>query len=103
MLDEGVLVWIAPEGTRSRDGTLGAFKKGGFVLAEEMGVPVLPISIDGTAAILPARTWDLQRDRPVRVTIHPRMSRESYESREAFMTAVRDVIASGLGPQPPGG
>ena len=103
MLDDGVLVWIAPEGTRSRDGTLAAFKKGGFVLAEEMGVPVLPISSDGTAAILPARTWDLQRDRPVRVTVHPRMSRETYDSREAFMTAVRDVIASGLGPRPPGG
>ena len=47
--------------------------------------------------------WDLQRDRPVRVTVHPRMSRESFDSREAFMTAVRDVIASGLGPQPAGG
>lgn len=102
MLDEGVLVWIAPEGTRSRDGALGAFKKGGFVLAEEMGVPVLPISIDGTAAILPARTWDLQRDRAVRVTVHPRMSREAYPSRGAFMAAVRDVIASGLS-DPPGG
>lgn len=97
MLDEGVLVWIAPEGTRSRDGALGAFKKGGFVLAEEMGVPVLPISIDGTAAILPARTWDLRRDRPVRVTVHPRMSRDAHPSREDFMTAVRDVIGAGLG------
>lgn len=102
MLDEGVLVWIAPEGTRSRDGALGSFKKGGFVLAEEMGVPVLPISIDGTAAILPARTWDLQRDRPVRVTVHPRMSREDHPSREAYMAAVRDVIASGLSDPPAG-
>jgi 1-acyl-sn-glycerol-3-phosphate acyltransferase len=96
MLDSGVLVWIAPEGTRSRDGTLLPFKKGGFVLAEEMNVPVLPISIDGTSAILPARTWDLRRDQTARVTIHPRLERGAFPSRDAFMVAVREAIASGL-------
>ncbi len=100
-LDDGVLVWIAPEGTRSRDGSLLPFKKGGFVLAEEMNVPVLPISIHGTSAILPARTWDLHRDQAVRVTIHPRMRRADYATREDFMAAVRDTIGSGLGAQPP--
>jgi 1-acyl-sn-glycerol-3-phosphate acyltransferase len=100
-LDDGVLVWIAPEGTRSRDGALGPFKKGGFILAEEMGVPVLPISIHGTSTILPARTWDLRRDQPVRVTIHPRIGREAHPTREAFMAAVRDAIASGLGERAP--
>jgi len=100
MLDEGVLVWIAPEGTRSRDGSLLPFKKGGFVLAEEMNVPVLPISIHGTSTILPARTWDLHRDQSVRVTIHPRIRRDAFETREGFMAAVRDAIASGLGDAP---
>ena len=99
-LDEGVLVWIAPEGTRSRDGSLLPFKKGGFVLAEEMNVPVLPISIHGTSTILPARTWDLHRDQGVRVTIHPRIRRDAFATREDFMSAVRDAIASGLGDAP---
>lgn len=101
-LDDGVLVWIAPEGTRSRDGSLLPFKKGGFVLAEEMGVPVLPISIHGTSTILPARTWDLHRDQGVIVTIHPRVSREAFATREDFMLGVRDTIASGLGSAAPG-
>jgi 1-acyl-sn-glycerol-3-phosphate acyltransferase len=96
-LDDGVLVWIAPEGTRSRDGALLPFKKGGFVLAEEMGVPVLPISIHGTSTILPARTWDLRRDQAVRVTIHPRLARDAFPSRDAFIAGVRDAIAAGLG------
>ena len=99
-LDDGVLVWIAPEGTRSRDGSLLPFKKGGFVLAEEMSVPVLPISIHGTSTILPARTWDLHRGQGVRVTIHPRVSHGSFASRDAFIAGVRDAIASGLGPEP---
>ena len=47
-LKSGVNIWIAPEGTRSIDGTLGPLKKGGFVLAVETGAPILPIVIDGT-------------------------------------------------------
>lgn len=95
-LAEGIAVWIAPEGTRSRDGALGPFKKGGFVLAEELGVPILPVSIDGTAAILPADTWDLVEDRPVRVTIHPRVDPRDHSTRESLMNEVRARIASGL-------
>jgi len=96
LFDSGVSVWIAPEGTRSPDGHLGPFKKGGFVLAEEAHVPVLPISIDGTCRILPARTTDLHFGERVRVTVHPPARRESFDSREAWMAHVRDAIASGL-------
>lgn len=96
LFDSGVSVWIAPEGTRSPDGHLGPFKKGGFVLAEEARVPVLPISIDGTCRILPARTTDLHFGERVRVTVHAPARRASFESREAWMAHVRDAIASGL-------
>src|SRR5580658_4160815 len=44
-LADGVHVWIAPEGTRSKTGQLLPFKKGGFNVALEAGLPILPVSI----------------------------------------------------------
>src|SRR5690606_30789925 len=53
LLESGTRVWIAPEGTRSRDGRLGPFKSGGFHLALSAGVPILPMALEGTEKILP--------------------------------------------------
>jgi 1-acyl-sn-glycerol-3-phosphate acyltransferase len=49
----GQSVVIFPEGTRTRDGRLGPFKKGGFRLAIESGVDIVPIAIKGTRELMP--------------------------------------------------
>jgi 1-acyl-sn-glycerol-3-phosphate acyltransferase len=51
-LQEGMSVYIAPEGTRSRTGELLPFKKGGFHLARQLAVPIVPTWIEGTASIV---------------------------------------------------
>ena len=54
---KGHAVVVFPEGTRSDDGTLQSFKKGGFVLAMKAGVPVIPVGIVGTYGVLPKQSW----------------------------------------------
>lgn len=97
-LASGISIWLAPEGTRTRTGELLPFKKGGFILAQDLGLAILPVSIDGTRAILPAKKLRFARKVRVRVTIHPRILPASFPSREALMEDVRARIASGLSP-----
>jgi len=58
-LDAKVSVMIFPEGTRSRDGELQAFKDGAFRLAIEAGVPVLPLAVNGAYTALVKGDWRL--------------------------------------------
>jgi 1-acyl-sn-glycerol-3-phosphate acyltransferase len=55
-MESGIILWVAPEGTRSRTGELGAFKKGGFMLALRTGATIVPVGIRGTNEVLPAKT-----------------------------------------------
>ena len=53
----GATVVIFPEGTRTHDGKLLPFKSGGFRLALQAGVPILPVSIAGTSQMMPRGSW----------------------------------------------
>lgn len=69
-LEAGSSVMLFPEGTRSQDGRLRAFKHGAFTLAIEAGVPVVPVVLDGTGAALPKMSWRLAlRREPLPITV----------------------------------
>lgn len=59
--DEKVTVIMFPEGTRSPTGRLQPFKKGAFVLALQMGVPVVPVGITGSRHVLPKSGWPVRK------------------------------------------
>lgn len=56
LLKSGIVMWIAPEGTRSETGELLPFKKGGFITAIKTQAVIIPIGIRGANQILPARS-----------------------------------------------
>ena len=52
-LPPGTSIMFFAEGTRSPDGTLRPFKKGGFMVALERGIPILPVTVNGSRKVLP--------------------------------------------------
>lgn len=58
-LEAGISIVIFPEGTRSRNGKLLPFKKGGFLLAIQTNTSIVPVTINGSGATLPVGSWRL--------------------------------------------
>lgn len=94
----GTNVWIAPEGTRSRTGVVGPFKSGGFHMALEARVRILPMTIDGSLNVMSANSVIMTPSQPIRVIVHEPVDTMAYgrKRREDLMRAVRAAIASGL-------
>jgi len=65
----GRTVLVFPEGTRSVDGRLQRFKKGGFHLALDAGVPILPVTVNRSHGIFPKGTWSAIPGR-LEITVH---------------------------------
>lgn len=69
VLKNGTSLVVFPEGARTYDGKMRSFKKGAFQLADELQLPVVPLTIDGSFNILP-RTGKLLSWHPMTLTIH---------------------------------
>ena len=92
-LDAGTSIWIAPEGTRSPDGRLGRFKKGGFLLARDTHALILPLSIDGSRHILPKHARWVQTGVEVRLTFSPPIEAASLPLDELVERVQRSIAA----------
>ncbi len=79
LIRDGVSIYLAPEGTRSRDGRIGKLKKGGFHLAKETQTPIVPVAIQGTIDILPRGTKVMHSGKRVTVTIGAPIAVEGRE------------------------
>ena len=99
VLAEGSSIMMFPEGTRSPDGRLRAFKPGAFELARDTRRPILPIVVEGTSRALPKRGLVLQGRHPIRITVLDELPYESFgdASVEALTQRVRALIARHLG------
>ncbi len=93
----GTTVVFFPEGTRSTGDEMLPFKSGGFRLALEAQVPVLPVSIDGTRDVLPSGEWRYQPGQ-IRIVIGAPIPTEGRgpDARHALMDETRAAIEQGL-------
>jgi 1-acyl-sn-glycerol-3-phosphate acyltransferase len=104
-MEDGIVLWVAPEGTRSRDGRLGPFKKGGFMLALETGARIVPLGIRGARQVLSAGTFrglNLGCSAEVRVGEPIDAGAYSRADRDRLMADVERAICglAGIEPRP---
>lgn len=93
VLAEGKNLVIFPEGTRTRNGEVGVFKKTFAILAKELGIPVVPVKIDGAYEAWP-RTNLIPRPRKVTVTYLPPVKAEDEENYDQLAERVRTLIVN---------
>lgn len=94
LLESGIVLWVAPEGTRSMDGKLAAFKKGAFITAIEANATIIPIGIRGAYEILPAKTLQINLKQTAEVHIGRPIDAAQYtmQDREILVETVHKAI-----------
>ena len=93
IIRDGVSVVIFPEGTRSNTNKVQPFKKGGFFLAVDSGVPIIPIIIHGTGRIMPKKKM-LIKPGNVTLEIEKPINSSDYtrKTKDNLIEKVREVI-----------
>lgn len=93
-MESGLVIWMAPEGTRSKDGRLQPLKKGAFVMAIQAQAKIIPVGIRGARDLLPKKTWQFHLNQPVEVHVGEPIDTAEYslENKEVLM----DKVASEL-------
>lgn len=94
---DGASIIFFPEGTRSRDGQLHDFKKGAFAMARDMNLPLLPVTLRGTDAILPPKSLALLPGQ-VELVVHRPIAASQVASHgtDQLMQECRAIIAASL-------
>jgi 1-acyl-sn-glycerol-3-phosphate acyltransferase len=93
----GKSVLVFPEGTRTKDGKLGTFKRGGFMIASRSGKPVVPVAVTGTFGISSSSKFSI-KSAVVNVQIGEPVYKTTSNSKEEkqLMNEIREKIAGML-------
>lgn len=97
ILQGGTSMVVFPEGARTFTGHMGVFRKGAFLMADQLQMPVIPLTIDGSFDVLP-RTGKLLHWHPLRLTIHPAIhpKGKGSENLDKLIQESYEVINSAL-------
>ncbi len=96
-LQQGTSMTIFPEGTRTHDGHMNDFKRGAFMLASEIGLPIVPITINGSFDIFSRNDYSVSQG-TLHMKIHKPIQPAEYRrmNTKDFMHQVHEIIKSGL-------
>lgn len=94
-LRSGLNILVFPEGTRSKDGRLAAFKKGPFFLAQQTQAPIIPIALSGPEKMMRKGSIAITPG-VAQVRLLTAIDPAQYETREELLRAVRKAIADAL-------
>lgn len=94
-LPPGVSVMFFAEGTRSPDGSIQAFKKGGFMMAIEKRLPILPVTVNGSRKVLPKKSLVFHPG-PIEVVVSDPILTDAYthDTLPALMELARRTIVA---------
>lgn len=93
VIKNGVSVIIFPEGTRSRDGSIKQFKKGGFILATTGKIPIVPLVISGSHRIMKKRSLHLRKGKFKIEFLDPIQTEDKrFDDRNKLVNEVRQKI-----------
>ena len=102
ILRGGISLVVFPEGSRSFTGHMGSFKKGAFALADELQLPVVPLTINGSFNIMPRmKDWHFATWHPLSLTIHQPVYPigQGTQNIQATMNQAYDSVMSALAPE----
>ncbi len=102
ILNEGYSVTVFPEGARTFTGHMGVFRKGAFALADELQLPVVPLTINGSFDVLPRmRGFNFITWHPLTLTIHEPIYPvgQGPDNVEATMRQAYDSVMSSITPK----
>jgi 1-acyl-sn-glycerol-3-phosphate acyltransferase len=99
-LPKGVSIAVFPEGTRSDDGVIRGFKSGGFLLAVRNGLPILPVTVNGSWRVLPDKRSMAFHPGPIQLIVGEPIETNGYDRKklDALVERTRAAIASRLDP-----
>ena len=101
-LKDGISLTVFPEGARTFTGHMGFFRRGAFSLADELQLPVVPLTINGSFNIMPRmRDWHFANWHPLTLTIHQPIYPvgRGDENVTASMHQAYDSVMSALVPE----
>lgn len=97
ILRSGMSVCVFPEGTRTKTGKMGVFKKGAFVFAETLQLPIVPMTINGSFNILPStKGVSFVHRHPLTLTIHEPITYSSDTDMQTVINRSHEIIESAL-------